>query len=481
MLGKNTHQSLFKKETCRFLNDAKIDNVNTNNEKDTSKKKNIDHYDIIIIGGGIAGLATAAALIEREGVLLNSKNSSSSICILEKAKELKPIGATLGLFPNGKSALVSISSDISEKVLNSGVEYKGTIHKDINGNINDIIHDIERQRQRRNNGGGKEANKATVIAWFLLQKYLAEAIPFIEENDDNNDNDDNKNHILKLGHKLESFTYDQDGEEIVTLHVQDLKNNKRVNMTCNLLIGADGIKSSTRDMLFMNETKYKYHDRIMYRAMLYDNEFDADTVAPKDGYTMAYRCGKPGKVFAIRQLAKHIYGFTACVTAPKLSDDTKLANFQSKKERLKHHFEDYPDDVQHIIDCVSMDAIYENEVWDINFLDRWSRDNIPVVLIGDAAHAMTPKLGQGANMGLEDATELAKCIGPIFRKDANTSLQVSATTTNLLLRALKEFESLRVDRVREVHNVSRDAVNKEMKKDNSFRDRIYQWKPSFFT
>ena len=41
----------------------------------------------------------------------------------------------------------------------------------------------------------------------------------------------------------------------------------------------------------------------------------------------------------------------------------------------------------------------------------WHRG--PVVLIGDAAHAISPSSGQGASMALEDAMVLAKCLRDI--------------------------------------------------------------------
>lgn len=38
-----------------------------------------------------------------------------------------------------------------------------------------------------------------------------------------------------------------------------------------------------------------------------------------------------------------------------------------------------------------------------------------VVLIGDATHAMTPYLGQGTNIGQEDAAELSHVLAPVLR------------------------------------------------------------------
>lgn len=43
-------------------------------------------------------------------------------------------------------------------------------------------------------------------------------------------------------------------------------------------------------------------------------------------------------------------------------------------------------------------------------LDRWATEDGRVVLVGDAAHATTPQLAQGAGMGFEDAAVLCECL-----------------------------------------------------------------------
>ena len=40
--------------------------------------------------------------------------------------------------------------------------------------------------------------------------------------------------------------------------------------------------------------------------------------------------------------------------------------------------------------------------------ERWVRGR--VTLLGDAAHPMTPELGQGAALAMEDAVALARCL-----------------------------------------------------------------------
>ncbi len=487
----------------------------------------VDHYDIIIVGGGITGLATAVGLTSPTTCLTQREYSPPSICVLEKARELKPIGATLGLFPNGKTALSSISKKVADSVIESGIEYKGTVRISmgvegdihIGGEIDEVIHDSDRQKSNTGkNGGGDSSggvnknnnNKATLIAWFKLQQYLAGAI------DDNQQK--NKNISLQLGKMVESFTYpwgEDENNSIIAVHVKDLtnENENSKKMTCKLLIGADGINSIIRDILFADEgekskdyemrtkkktaaTKYKYHNRVMYRAILQDYQFQFNTdvlALLEDGYTVTFKCDAPGKVFAVRRLTETIYSFTASVsvasvdtpmsTFPGQNKDVILSSNKKKKERLRKHFQNYPKEVLHIIDFVSPDAIYENEVWDIDFLDQWYRDDMPIILIGDAAHAMTPKLGQGANMGLEDAAELSYSIGQALLKDkedadapGNGNLSVES-----ILVALEEFSNHRVERVREVHRLSREtaSLSSTVGKSPDFRDKIYQWKPSF--
>jgi 2-polyprenyl-6-methoxyphenol hydroxylase-like FAD-dependent oxidoreductase len=47
-------------------------------------------------------------------------------------------------------------------------------------------------------------------------------------------------------------------------------------------------------------------------------------------------------------------------------------------------------------------------IFDIQSLPRWHEGR--VMLIGDAAHAVSPNAGQGASLALEDAMHLAKLL-----------------------------------------------------------------------
>jgi salicylate hydroxylase len=74
-------------------------------------------------------------------------------------------------------------------------------------------------------------------------------------------------------------------------------------------------------------------------------------------------------------------------------------------------------------------------------LKTWSTERM--TLLGDAAHAVTPHLGQGANQAVEDAITLA-----VLLQDAQVA--------DVPLR-LRRYEDLRIERTRQVHDGSGEA------------------------
>jgi len=84
-------------------------------------------YDVVIVGAGLAGLATAVGLYER-GV--------TNIVVIEKATQFHKVGASIALFQNGIRALEYISPSISKRVKSSCIPITELLVKDgITGNV----------------------------------------------------------------------------------------------------------------------------------------------------------------------------------------------------------------------------------------------------------------------------------------------------------------------------------------------------------
>ena len=100
-------------------------------------------------------------------------------------------------------------------------------------------------------------------------------------------------------------------------------------------------------------------------------------------------------------------------------------------------FGTWHDPIPAILETADAAAILRNDIYDRDPLDRWGSGRI--TLLGDAAHPMTPNLGQGACQAIEDALVLARCLAG--GSDAGASL--------------RRYESDRVSRTASIVNASR--------------------------
>lgn len=106
------------------------------------------------------------------------------------------------------------------------------------------------------------------------------------------------------------------------------------------------------------------------------------------------------------------------------------------RQRLLRLHRDDPPEVTRILNAVN-GPIGAYPIYDIPTLPAWHRGAI--CLIGDAAHAIGPHVGQGASLALEDAFVVAKCLRDV--QDATAAFTL--------------FERLRRDRVEPVVRQSR--------------------------
>ncbi len=94
-------------------------------------------------------------------------------------------------------------------------------------------------------------------------------------------------------------------------------------------------------------------------------------------------------------------------------------------------FKEYDPLVKDLILKTPRNKIHSAKIIDIKPFKNWS--NSRVCLLGDAAHAMTPNLGQGACQAIEDAFVLANCLDTYNSE-----------------KAFVEFEKLRIKKVHQI-------------------------------
>ncbi|MBL0742607.1 FAD-dependent monooxygenase [Chryseolinea lacunae] len=307
-----------------------------------------------IIGGGIGGLTLAIAL----------RKKGYEPTVYESAPALKPLGAGLGLAANAIKAFDEIG--ISDDVLQAGKILKKFTLRDQRGNTLSVA-DAESLSGRY----GVPSN-FTIHRADLHEVLLSKLPP----------------HSVVLGKTCVRFDQRASG---VVLHFSDGS-----AIETDYVMACDGVHSVFRKQLVPNSLP-RYAGYTCWRAVI-------DTLPPSlDGEATGESWGI-GRRFGIVPLSNHRVYWFATLNAP--------ANDLSKKAYtvadLQKVFGEFHSPVPEVLAHTKNEQLIWNDIVDIKPLRQFAFGNI--VLMGDAAHATTPNMGQGACMAIEDAVILAQCI-----------------------------------------------------------------------
>ena len=192
----------------------------------------------------------------------------------------------------------------------------------------------------------------------------------------------------------------------------------------DLLAGADGIHSQVRRRAFgAIEPVY-----MGYRS----HRLVVDNVAGTRNFTEFLGCGQ--RIGLVPVSEQRLYVWTT-FNSPRDRPPVLCS-----AERFRALYGQFTDErVQRVLQQVrSPDEIITTEIEELR-LERWVEGH--AVLLGDAVHAMTPNIGQGAGMAMEDAAVLAD----------------ELATASRLEQALENYVKRRKSRVETVMRISREV------------------------
>ena len=192
----------------------------------------------------------------------------------------------------------------------------------------------------------------------------------------------------------------------------------------DVLIGADGLRSVVRETLFGN-ARPNYAGYTTWRAIV---PFDIARLSPGETWGRGKRFGQWGMVH------DRAYWYATQTVSEGQGDPP-----QGRKHGLLDLFRGWHAPIEELIEATDESAILHNDVYDRPALSRWSVGR--ATLLGDAAHPMTPDMGQGACQAIEDAVILADCLR------ANPDIP----------QALRDYEARRIPRTSRVVRESRRA------------------------
>lgn len=313
---------------------------------------------IAIVGGGLAGLATAAALAK----------FGFAADVFEAASSLGEIGAGINVSPQAVHALRAIG--LGDKVVTV------TVANAAAGVLTRDMHSGEPLDYR---------DQSDFTARFgapLCTIHRADLLDVLARGVDPA--------WVHLGHRLIGL---EEWQSRVGLRFAN-----GVQHDAELVIAADGIHSAARRILYGNDHP-TYTGQMAWRALVQGTDVPADLLEPS-GHIQWLGSGR------------HFYGYylrgRAVVNVVTQQDtdqwvdegwsiagdpDEMRASFPNPERRLK----------------TLLKAVTQCSKWGLftrPLTDNWGRQRIQ--LIGDAAHAMLPNAGQGASQAFEDAYILAR-------------------------------------------------------------------------
>ncbi|HWK21771.1 MAG TPA: FAD-dependent monooxygenase [Ureibacillus sp.] len=307
--------------------------------------------DIIIVGGGIGGLATALSV---------HKNTGKSISIFEQAPEFGEVGAGIQLAPNALEVLDYLG--VKEEILKVAVKPKRLVLKDVYTAKEVATLDLGEDFQ-------KEFGQPYVVLHRSdLHRVLFEACKEL-------------NNIQFFNDQIIQSAEQKDGSVTIT-------NQNGEKYTAEAVIGADGLKSNLRKHFkedeMINSAYVAYRGTIPIEEVSEDLDLDDVIMWIGPNLHMVQYPVRRGELYNQ-------------VVVFKSYDATKEDS--GNPEEMAKRFEGAHPKVQNALTYINRQ--FRWPMFDRLPIDNWTDGNL--TLMGDAAHPMLQYLAQGAVQALEDS------------------------------------------------------------------------------
>jgi len=339
--------------------------------------------DILIAGAGLGGLTTALALLQR----------GHHVRVFEQAAELREVGAGVQLGANGTRILIALGLEAAMQQVVCAATSK------------EIRLGTTGQSWPTFDLGESSVERFGAPYWMVhrgdLHKVLLDAVRGASRD------------AIRAGDGCAGF--EQSGDRVT------LRLASGAQATGDLLIGADGVHSRIRQQMFGHGAAH-FTGIMAWRGLV-----PMQRLPPHQRRLVgANWVGVGGHVVTYPLRRGELLNFVGVVER----EDWRVESWNQpgSREECLHDLANWHEDVKTIIR--NIDTPYKWALLGREPLEHYAQGRVCVM--GDAAHPTLPFLAQGANMALEDAVVIARCLdlsdGPeeALRRYENARLQRTA-------------------------------------------------------
>jgi 2-polyprenyl-6-methoxyphenol hydroxylase-like FAD-dependent oxidoreductase len=309
--------------------------------------------DILIQGGGIGGLTLAIALLQR----------GHSVKVVERSNALSEVGAGIWMAANPMQVFDQLG--FANRILAAGWVVKRLRLQDYSG-LDLQVSDVS--EMARVFGFETVALHRSVLQQILFDQLPPGTVLFGTE-------------VQALNQSAEPLSV-------------RLSDGSRIN--AKVIVGADGINSQMRRHISLGGEK-RYSGSSSYRAIA-----RGVSLLPPESDHEAYEIWAEGCRMGFSKINSNDYYWYMTFESPA----GKTLSADQMRSHAESLFRSFFSRWTRLLEQTNSDEILKTDISDLTPLKRWSSGRVG--LIGDAAHATTPNLGQGGAMAVEDALSLAK-------------------------------------------------------------------------
>ena len=344
---------------------------------------------IAIVGAGMGGLAAAAAL-QRVGI---------EVDVYEQAEQFARLGAGIQVGCNAMKVLRTLG--LEQRMRQQSFYPRSWNNRDWRtGEVKiDMIF-------------GESAEQKFGAPYLLahrgdLHAALASAVPA---------------GCIRLGHKL--IGLDETSERIKLTFANG------TIATADAVVGADGVHSIVRDILF-GVSSVNFTGRIAYRTTYPASLLGGEKI---DDCTKWWGEDRHIVIYYVKPDRSEVYLVTS-----QPEPEFRIESWSAKGDvkELRKAFAGFSFEVERVL--AACPDVHKFAIVERDSLDHWAEGR--VTLLGDACHPMTPYMAQGAAMAIEDAAVLSRCLDGVEREG--------------IADAFSRFEATRKQRTTRVQETSR--------------------------